>query len=167
MLQLQSASGPFSWTGVTSAILSTFAYAFYVILSHSMGKRYSPWTLVFYGYTIAGIFWCTVQNPVETGNVLFNRGLWKWAFFFSLVSTLIPFILFLNGLRRISPTGATIASTTETISATGFAYLTLGESLTTGQLIGAALIVSSIIILAVKKGQSAPEPTRISDASTR
>ncbi len=150
-------SGTVSWIGVVSAIVSTFAFAFYVIVSHELGKKYSPWTLIFYGYTIAGLFWCLVQTPVETGAILTNKHLWKEAFLFSLLSTLIPFTLFLNGLRRVTPTGATIASTSETIAATGFAYLFLGESLTTGQMIGAALIVSAIVLLAAKRNIAAPE----------
>jgi drug/metabolite transporter (DMT)-like permease len=152
MVQLHGgAGGSVSWIGVASAMVSTLSFAFYVILSHELGKKYSPWTIICYGYSIAGIFWCAVQNPVETIQIMFAKDLWKGAILFSVLSTLIPFILFLNGLRRVTPTGATIASTTETIFASLFAYLVLQESLTTGQMIGAALIVSAIMILTIKK----------------
>jgi drug/metabolite transporter (DMT)-like permease len=158
----ESTSGTISWTGILSAIVSTIAYAFYVILSHRLGQNYSPWTLIFYGYSIAGLFWCAVRNPFETANILTSSHQWNEAFLFSLLSTLIPFTLFLNGLRRVTPTGATIASTSETIAATGFAYLFLGESLTTGQLIGAALIVSAIVILTARKRTPSPEVSVLS-----
>lgn len=146
-----------SWIGVLSAIVSTISYAFYVILSHELGKKYSPWSLILYGYSIAAIFWCGVQNPAETASILAKNDLWKEAVLFSFVSTLIPFTLFLNGLRRVTPTGATIASTSETITASLFAYLFLGESLTTGQFIGGALIVSAIFLLAYKKTEPVDE----------
>ena len=139
------------------AVVSTLSFAFYVILSHELGKKYSPWTILCYGYSIAALFWCAVQNPFETVRILTAKDLWKGAILFSLLSTLIPFILFLNGLRRVTPTGATIASTTETIFASLFAYLVLQERLTTGQMIGACLIVSAIIILTVKKSTPVPE----------
>jgi drug/metabolite transporter (DMT)-like permease len=152
MVQLHDGgSGAVSWIGIASAVVSTVSFAFYVILSHELGKKYSPWTIIFYGYSIAALFWCGVQNPVETAAVMTDHNLWKGAILFSLLSTLIPFILFLNGLRRVTPTGATIASTSETIFATLFAYLVLEESLTTGQIIGAGLIVSAIIILTAKR----------------
>jgi drug/metabolite transporter (DMT)-like permease len=158
MVQLHGgAGGSVSWIGVASAMVSTLSFAFYVILSHELGKKYSPWTIICYGYSIAGIFWCAVQNPVETIHVMVAKDLWKGAILFSLLSTLIPFILFLNGLRRVTPTGATIASTTETIFASLFAYLVLQESLTTGQMIGAALIVSAIMILTIKKSTPTTE----------
>jgi drug/metabolite transporter (DMT)-like permease len=140
-----------SWIGVASAIVSTISYAFYVILSHELGKKYSPWTLIFFGYAIAGLFWCCVQNPAETARLLAEKQLWQNALLFSIVSTVIPFTLFLNGLRRVTPTGATIASTSETISATLFAYLFLQESLTSGQIAGAILIVFAIVLLAAKR----------------
>jgi drug/metabolite transporter (DMT)-like permease len=158
MLRLHSTStGNIPLIGVVSAIVSTVAYAFYVILSHQLGKRYSAWTIIFYGYTIAALFWCIVQNPFETATLLSHKDLWTGALLFSLISTLIPFTLFLNGLRRVTPTGATIASTTETIAASVFAYLILGESLTAGQLGGAILIVSAILLLAYRKKEPAAE----------
>ena len=158
MVQLHAGgSAAVSWIGIVSAILSTLSFAFYVILSHELGKKYSPWTIICYGYSIAGLFWCTVQNPVETARMMTARHLWQGAILFSLLSTLIPFVLFLNGLRRVTPTGATIASTSETIFASLFAYLVLEESLTPGQIIGAGLIVSAIMILTVKKSRPVPE----------
>ena len=160
MLRLHGGSASeVSWIGVVSAIVSTVAYAFYVLLSHQLGKKYSPWTLIFFGYSIAGLFWCFIQNPAATAGTLTQKNLWKDAILFSFVSTLIPFTLFLNGLRRVTPTGATIASTSETISATLFAYLVLDETLTGGQIAGGVLIVAAILILATRSKSSAvPDP---------
>jgi len=157
MVKLHGHTGTVAVIGVISAIISTIAYAFYVILSHELGKKYSPWTLIFFGYSIAGIFWCCIQNPVETAGILTKDHLWKEAILFSFCSTLIPFTLFLMGLRRVTPTGATIASTTETISASLFAYFFLGESLTTGQLVGGALILGALLLLAYKKTEKPEE----------
>ncbi len=154
MVKLQQNGGTVSWVGVISALLSTMAYAFYVILSHELGKKYSPWTIISFGYGIAALFWCAIQNPFETSHVLSTNHLWTKAILFSIFSTLIPFVLFLSGLQRISPTGATIASTSETVSATLFAYLFLGESLATGQIAGAVLIVSAIALLTYRKART-------------
>jgi drug/metabolite transporter (DMT)-like permease len=158
MVRLHSSnSGEISWIGVASAFVSTLSFSFYVILSHDLGKKYSSWTITFYGYLVACVFWLIIQNPVETVSTLSENHLWKGAILFSLFSTLIPFALFLSGLRRVTPTGGTIASTSETITASLFAYLFLGESLTTGQLIGGFLIVAAILILAIKKTEKTPE----------
>jgi len=152
-----SDSGSISWIGVASAFVSTLSFSFYVILSHGLGKKYSPWTITFCGYLVACLFWFIIQNPAETLATLSRNHLWKGAILFSFFSTLIPFTLFLSGLRRVTPTGGTIASTSETITASVFAYLFLGESLTAGQLCGGLLIVSAILILALKKSEPSPE----------
>lgn len=154
MVQLQNKPiGGLPWIGLASAVLSMITYAFYVLVSKRLGQKHSSWTLVAYGYGIASIFWCVVQNPVHTFGVLTAKGLWPLAGLFALVSTLIPFSLFLLGLRRISPTGASIVSTAETVTATGFAFLFLGETLTLWQVIGAAFILAASLILILKSSR--------------
>jgi drug/metabolite transporter (DMT)-like permease len=133
--------------GLLSAFVSAMSFAFYVIHSHELGKRHSAWTLIFYGYTIAGIFWCIVQNPADTYSRLQQNDLWSDTMLFTVFSTLIPFVLFLEGLRRVTATGGAIASTTETVMASLFAYLILGETMTAEQVIGASLILSAVSIL--------------------
>jgi len=148
MVQLyKSQSESVPWAGLISAVVATLSFAFYVILSHRMGKKHSSWTLVFYGYTIAALFWCVIQNPVDTWRQVSESHLWGKAVLFAVCSTLIPFAIFLSGLRRVTPTGGAIASTSETVTASIFAFIVLGETLTGGQILGAALILSAILIL--------------------
>jgi len=127
--------------GVVCAFVSMLSYAFYVILSHRLGQTHTPWTLIVYGYGIASVFWCLVQNPLETFHRITESNLWTRAMLFSVLSTMIPFSFFYLGLRRVTPTGASIASTSETVMASLFAYLFLGETLAAGQILGAALIM--------------------------
>jgi drug/metabolite transporter (DMT)-like permease len=148
MVQLnENQSGHLSSAGFISAVISMFSYAFYIVVSHDLGQKYSSWTLLFYGYAIAGIFWCVLQNPAVTISLLAQFHLWMPALLFCLISTLIPFNLFLAGLRRVTPTGASIASTSETIFASLFAFLVLGERLMIGQIAGAILILSAVLLL--------------------
>lgn len=157
MVQLK-AEGAQEWPvfGLVCAFASMLSYVFYVLISHWLGKKHSPWTLVAYGYAIASVFWCVVANPWKTAATVTAGGLWPEVALFSLCSTLIPFMLFLNGLRRVSPTGASIASTSETVTAAVFAFLFLGETLAAGQILGAALIISAVILL-VLQPKPAPE----------
>ena len=148
MVQLNhSSTGKLSTPGLISAVISMLSFAFYVLVSHRLGKKHSSWTLIFYGYSFAALFWCLVQNFKTTAEVLSTNHLWSPALLFVLFSTLIPFSLFLDGLRRVSPTGASIASTMETVSATMFAFFFLDERLSAGQIAGAALIFSAVLIL--------------------
>jgi drug/metabolite transporter (DMT)-like permease len=157
MVQLQQGSlRGLSSIGLASAVISMFTYAFYVILSHRLGEKHSAWTLLAYGYGITAIFWCILQNPNETIRHLTDNTLWRDGIIFALCSTLIPFSFFLLGLRKISATGAAIASTAETVSASLFAFIFLHESLTIWQILGASLILSSIMILIYKGDTPTP-----------
>jgi drug/metabolite transporter (DMT)-like permease len=56
-------------------------------------------------------------------------------------------MLFLSGLRRVSATGASIASISETVMAALFAYLFLNETLAAIQIFGAILILIAVLLL--------------------
>jgi drug/metabolite transporter (DMT)-like permease len=142
------------------AFLSMISYAFYLIVSHRLAVKHSPLTLVAYGYGLAAIFWIIATNPVETFQFVTEKKLWVPAVSFSLFSTLIPFTLFMTAMKRVSPTGAAIASTTETVMASLFAFLFLGELLYPVQMVGAAFILCAIILLMVPS-RFPPEPAEV------
>jgi drug/metabolite transporter (DMT)-like permease len=133
--------------GIACAFVSMLSYAFYVILSHRLSTRHSAWTLLIYGYGIAALFWCLIENPQETFQQITRNNLWPHTILFSLLSTVIPFVFFLTGLWRVTPTGGSIAATSETVMASLFAFLLLGERLSSGQIAGAVLILSAVLIL--------------------
>lgn len=156
MVQLHETHGaPLPMTGLLSAVVAMFSFAFYVVVSHRLGQTHSSWTLLFYGYTIAALFWCVLQNPIATAHALTEHGLWSAALMFALFSTLIPFHLFLAGLKRVTPTGGSIASTSETVTASLFAFFVLGERLAFGQIVGAILILSAVLLL-IHQSRSMP-----------
>ncbi len=96
--------------GLFCAFLAMVSYAFYLLVSHRLAEKHSPLTLVLYGYSLAGLFWLFVVNPISTANFMTSKQLWIPSLSFAVFSTVIPFTLFLTGLARVSPTGASIAS---------------------------------------------------------
>ena len=133
--------------GLMCAFMSMISYAFYLVVSHRLSEKHSAFTLVVYGYGLAALFWIIALNPYHTFTFITERNLWVPTLLFSLFSTLIPFTLFMFAMKRVSPTGAAIASTTETVMATLFAFIFLGEVLYPVQIIGAAFILCAIILL--------------------
>lgn len=159
MLQLKTdGTGQWPVFGLVCAFLSMLSYAFYVLVSHRLSKKHSPWTLVAYSYGIASLFWCLLAPPWITSAVVLERGLLGRALLFSVFSTLIPFTVFLIGLRRVSPTGASIASTAETVMAALFAFLFLNETLAPKQIVGAALIITAVLLLILQQPPAAVDP---------
>jgi drug/metabolite transporter (DMT)-like permease len=143
--------------GLFCAFLAMVSYAFYLLVSHRLAEKHSAFTLVLYGYSLAGLFWLFVVNPVTTANFMTSNQLWIRSLLFAVFSTVIPFTLFLTGLARVSPTGASIASGTETITASLFAFFFLGETLAVSQIFGGVLILAAIILLILAHSQTPQE----------
>jgi drug/metabolite transporter, DME family len=139
------------------------SYAFYLIVSHRLAEKHSPLTLVLYGYSLAALFWLFVVNPMRTASFMTSKQLWVPSLLFAVFSTVIPFTLFLTGLSRVSPTGAAIASGSETIIASLFAFLFLGETLALSQIVGAVLILAAISLLILAQPQTRQEPQDITN----
>ena len=129
---------------------SAFAFAFYIVFSKRGLARYSPETILFYTFVIAAAFWgCVTPLPriLEAG---YDAP--SWAIFIALgvFSTLVPFVCFYAGLRRLPPTQAGIVATMEPVVAVISAALFLGEGLRTLQWLGAALVLGAAVVASVE-----------------
>jgi drug/metabolite transporter (DMT)-like permease len=136
----QTKASPLQWAvGFTSAL----SFAFYIVWSKRGLARYRPETVLFHTFWMAAVLWAFVTPPwVIIGA---GYGLQLWAVFFVLAtfSTLVPFLLFNAGLRRLRPTEAGVLSTLEPVVAMTSAAVFLGEWLTPVQNIGALLVLGS------------------------
>jgi drug/metabolite transporter (DMT)-like permease len=59
----------------------------------------------------------------------------------------VPFGLFISGLRFLPPTQASIVGTLEPVIAAVVAYLILGETLIPLQILGGALVLVGVVIV--------------------
>lgn len=66
----------------------------------------------------------------------------------ALVSTVVAIVAFFAGLRRIGPAEASTASTTEPIVTVILAAIVLGEPIVAAQIVGGAMILAAVVILA-------------------
>ncbi len=66
----------------------------------------------------------------------------------ALISTVLAFFTFFAGLKRIGPTSASTLSTFEPIVAVVLAAIVLGETISPIQVLGGALILAAVVLLA-------------------
>ena len=136
--------------GIATGLLAAIAFAIYSILSDTGMKKYSPYTVLFFGLLFASLMWNILHPPLESVFQPYSRIQWGWIFFIGLCGTILPFGLYFEGIRRIKPTHASITATLEPISAGVIAAVFLGELLAPLQIIGGFLVVISILILQYK-----------------
>lgn len=129
--------------GLAFAVASALAFAAYAILAERVSgdSALLPLTIAF-GWS--SLIWIAVSAVVGIETIL-NFPL--EVVLIGTVATVVPFGLFVAGVRLISGVAAVVTSTLEPVSAAVFASVFLSQMLTTGQLFGGALVIAGIIVV--------------------
>ncbi len=144
--------------GVAIGLASAGFYAFYIVYSEGLVARLSPWTVLFYGFLVAGLFWMLFVPPWDIANARYDGAQWGVFVAIAMGSALVPFALFFAGLKRIGAARAGIVALLEPIVAIGSAALFLREGLSPAQGAGAVLILLGVGIVAGTEGSELTGP---------
>lgn len=139
-------------------ICSAFAAAFYTLQPRLLIKKWGSTLVVGWGMLIGGIVFSFVHEPWVC------NGQWSAASILSVIfvvlfGTLIAFTCYLESLKYIKPTEASVLSSVEPLSAAFLSVFWLHDSLGMAQWIGTVIIILTIIILShakirMNKGES-------------
>jgi drug/metabolite transporter (DMT)-like permease len=145
--------------GVAAALGSAVTFAVYVLSAERAVTHRDPVSLVCYGFLLASLFWAVVQplwtfpaERVDESVSLLGRledlsaPVWLLMAWMVVLGTTVPFALLAASLRHIPASRAAITAMFEPVAATVFAYLWLGESLTTLQFAGALVVLAAIVL---------------------
>lgn len=149
--------------GLLSGLASAVAMSFYTIYGAKRVGRLSPWALLCYGLGTGFLFWLLVDaglwaagRPPFSLAPLADGSLWLFFGYIATLATIVPFGLYLSGLRWITPTHATLTGMLEPVMGGVFAYLFLGEKMQGVQIAGGGLIVLAVILLQVLREKEKP-----------
>ncbi len=138
--------------GILSGVASSVVFAWYAVKSEDGLHTYSPWTLLSYGLLVAAVVWNILQPPFSSLAAGYDIRLWPVIIYIGIFGTVIPFGLYNVGIRAVAATYASVTATLEPVFAGFIAYLLLGEVLELWQIIGAGVVIGSILLLQVRKG---------------
>ena len=133
--------------GVAAGLGGACGFAFYILASRVALRTLDPWTLLTYAYLSAGVAWSVVIPPWRILAHGFDLGMWGAFLAVATVGTVVPFGLFISGLRFLPPTQASIVSMLEPVVAAGVAYFLLGETLIPLQILGGALVLAGVVVV--------------------
>jgi drug/metabolite transporter (DMT)-like permease len=150
--------------GIGLALGAAIAYAAYVLVSDRLLGTTEPLVLATMlcagaavAFALAGGATGSLEAP-QPATLLVVAAI-------ALVATVLPIAAFLGGVHRIGPSRATILGTVEPPVTIALSALVFGERLGPVQLAGAALVVSAILILQLRRRpklrpvpQPAPRP---------
>ena len=134
-------------------LLTGFGYALYTIFGELLLKRgYSTLTITFYVFLSAFICslpltdWKSVVNAVAQKPISLVV-----IFLMALLNTVIPYILYTNGLKGVDPSVAPIIATLEPVVATVIGAVIFKEKITFFGALGIILVLVSVVILNMKR----------------
>ncbi len=134
--------------GLAAGIGSAFTFATYSLMGRVVTRTYTAWTSLFYAFLFGTIFLLPVslitRSFVPTALPLDG---WGTLVFLALVPTLGGFGAYTIGLSHLPASVASLLAAFEPVTTAIVAYFVFGEVLDALQLIGAALILASVIML--------------------
>jgi len=140
-------SGDGSLLGILLGIAAAVDYAIYILLGSRILRRSGPMgsTTVIITST-AGVY----AGIVAIRGVTYPATSTGWIAIIAiaLISTVLAFVTFFAGLKRIGPTSASTLSTFEPIVAVVLAAIVLGETISPIQILGGILILAAVVLLA-------------------
>jgi drug/metabolite transporter (DMT)-like permease len=138
-----------TWEGVVAALGGALAAALFIVVSGRFIGDSPP--LMALAYVLSGSAGL-VTLTVVLGHVRVDLAPAAWAagVGMGLVGTVAATGAFVAGLARVGPTRAATLATLEPVFAVGLAAVFLGERPGVTQLIGGALIITAVVLLATE-----------------
>jgi drug/metabolite transporter (DMT)-like permease len=158
--------------GLASGLASAGFMSFYTIYGAKRVGKLSPWTLLCYGLGTGSLFWLIIDaglavagRPPAGLHLLAQPAMWAFFGYIAIFATIVPFGLYLVGLKWVPPTQATLTGMLEPVVGGVAAYLALGESLRGSQVAGGGLIVAAVVLLQTGQSRSRAKPAAESTES--
>lgn len=135
-------------------LLTGFGYALYTVFGNMLLKRgYDSMTITFYAFLFSMLGSAVLIEPVKVSVcAATDYRIMLVAIGMALTNTVIPYILYTNGLKTVDAGKAPIIATLEPVVATviGIAYKEYPDLI---GVLGILLVLSSVIILNLKTGR--------------
>ena len=138
-----------SGKGLAFGLMTGFGYALYTVFGNMLLKRgYSSLTITFYSFAFSFLGSALLSDTVKTSVSIFTRPQVLGVFAaMAVFNTIIPYILYTNGLDRIEASIAPIIATIEPVAATVVGLLLFKEIPDIWGFLGIAVVLAAVVIL--------------------
>ncbi|RDU22493.1 DMT family transporter [Anaerosacchariphilus polymeriproducens] len=136
-----------SFSAIYWGLGSAIALAFYTIFPKSLLKRWGSFIVVGWGMIIGGIGLSFINPPWKIDGQNWSLITALYIGFVVIFGTLIAFYLYIDSLRYISPTEASLLGSAEPLSATIVTIIWMHVTLGSFEIIGGVCIIGTVLIL--------------------
>ena len=133
--------------GVALGLAAATIYAVYIVVGSRLGTRVAPRPMATVVVASAGAVFAVAalaRGPAWPQSAMG----WLAVVGIAIVSTVVAIVLFFAGLERIGPTRTAVLSTVEPLWTVVLAAVFLGELIAPWQIVGGALILGAVVLLA-------------------
>ena len=134
--------------GALWSLSGALCFSIYVVCNQKMVRYMSTTTFILYalcGAFVAVLCHFFLSEPFSS--LQLSAQAWAYIAAFALLCTFVPVFMFSIAVKRIGSEKASIISMLSPFLTVIFAYLFLGETLTSHQILGGAAIILSILLL--------------------
>jgi drug/metabolite transporter, DME family len=132
--------------GIVTGLGAAITYALFGIMSKQARTRYNTWTVLFYAMGIATLFLSPILLLPEFSVGPYPPEAYLILAVMILGPTLLSRLFYVEGIKSVEASRGAIVATIEPVAASIFAFLILGELLSTSQLLGGALVLSGAML---------------------
>ena len=147
LVLLRAASGSFDALGAAMGFGAAAAYTVYIIVGDRVVGGVPPLVLSALVCTGSAATYLVASLVSGGPDLSFGAAGFGWIVAIALVSTVFPILTFFAGLARVGPSTAAILSVFEPVVTVALAAAAFGESLAPVQLVGAALVLSAVVVM--------------------
>ena len=140
-------------SGELLALGAAITYTLYIVISTRVLQRVKGEVAAFYVMGSAALSFAFLGMFTGTMRYRWTPEGWLWVVMVSVVCTAVAVTLFFRGIALIGSSRSSLISLFEPTTTVFFAYLIFGESLTTFQWLGAAMILMGAAIAALTRIQ--------------
>lgn len=141
--------------GLALGLAAALTFGSFSLLGRQLAPRYSPWTVLTYGFAFGALALLPFQFAIAPPRQV-PGATWIWFVALMFLATVLPFGAYLSSLRWLPVSVASILAASEVVFGSTLAYLFFGERLQAWQILGAALVIGGVVLIAWKAPSQAP-----------
>lgn len=142
--------------GLVACVASGIFYGAFSLFGKKLSGDYNSWTILLYIFGFASLtllpfhLLSPSSFPYQFPALAYFAGL-------ILIATISGFALYTTALTHLQASIAAITATSEIVFAAVYAYFILAERMDIWQLLGAALVISGVVLVSLPNGNLKPE----------
>jgi drug/metabolite transporter (DMT)-like permease len=136
--------------GILLALLASFLYAIYILITKGVLQKISTLTFMFYNMLAASIYLLFICGVQQNNVISFSVPTWLNFLGMGIICQLIGWITINHSLRFLESTKVSIALLGQTVIAGFWAILFLNERLELKEIIGSVIVLAGIAITFLK-----------------